>query len=146
MSRPQAAVLLASAAIVSCILSGVPARAADDTPIETTVTVDVSKVLRTMNPQRIGGSNIAMWTDAGTYASPEVRGWLGEMKPGLIRLPGGSWSNIVYWNGNGVRDAEGKVGRSKVGADGYPAVDDSERRCRSQGPEGSRGGLRQSSR
>ena len=38
-------------------------------------------------------------------------------------MPGGSWSNWVYWNGNGVRGADGKVDPSRVGPDGYPAVD-----------------------
>ena len=97
--------------------------AVEDAPIVTTVTVDAGTTLRTMNPRRLGGTNIAMWTDAQTFASPVVRQWMTELRCGYIRLPGGSWSNQVYWNGNGVRDADGKVNSSKVGPDGFPAVD-----------------------
>ena len=34
-----------------------------------------------------------------------------------------SWSNGIYWNGNGVRDANGVVNVNAIGPDGYPAVD-----------------------
>ena len=100
-----------------------PARAADDAPIEAKVTVDAATTLRTMDPQRIGGTNIATWIDAPTYASPEVRQWIADLRSTYFRLPGGSGANVFYWNGNGVRGADGKVDPSKVGPDGYPAVD-----------------------
>ncbi len=99
------------------------AGAVNQTPIEANVTVDAGTVLRKMDPRRLGGVNIAMWTDAPTYASSEVRQWIADLRSTYIRIPGGSWSNVVYWNGNGVRGADGKVDTSKVGPDGYPAVD-----------------------
>ena len=76
-----------------------------------------------MNPRRLGGTNVAMWYFPSVYNSPVVHQWMNDLHAGYIRLPGGSWANVVYWNGNGVRDAKGMVDPSRVGPDGYPAVD-----------------------
>jgi hypothetical protein len=91
--------------------------------INATVTVDAGRVLRTMDPQRLGGTNVAMWYFPSSYDSPVVQKWMGELRARYIRMPGGSWSNVVYWNGNGVRGADGNVDTAKIGPDGYPAVD-----------------------
>jgi hypothetical protein len=122
MTRLHPIVLLACVAAFFSI-HGPTTLAADDTPIQATVTVDAAKTLRTMDPQRLGGTNVAMWYYGSEYAAADVRKWLTEMHGRYIRIPGGSWANSVYWNGNGVRDAEGKVDPSRVGPDGYPAVD-----------------------
>jgi Glycosyl hydrolases family 39 len=122
MLKPKFIILLGCSAILawSCASATL---AADNTPIEATVTVDAGQTLRTMNPKRLGGTNVAMWYYGTVYASPQVRDWMNDLHAGYIRLPGGSWSNVVYWNGNGVRDAKGVVDTSRVGPDGYPAVD-----------------------
>jgi thiamine phosphate synthase YjbQ (UPF0047 family) len=122
MHKNNFANLLLCAATLSAIHNPTPALA-DDSPIETIVTVDAGQTLRTFDPRRLGGTNIAMWYFPKVYASPQVRSWMSEMRPAEIRMPGGSWANGVYWNGNGVRDANGVVDPSKVGPDGYPAVD-----------------------
>ncbi|MGD1000057.1 MAG: hypothetical protein ABSA67_05085 [Candidatus Brocadiia bacterium] len=122
MTRLHPIVLLACVAAFFSI-HGPTTLAADDTPIQATFTVDAAKTLRTMDPQRLGGTNVAMWYYGSEYAAADVRKWLTEMHGRYIRIPGGSWANSVYWNGNGVRDAEGKVDPSRVGPDGYPAVD-----------------------
>jgi hypothetical protein len=120
MNIQQSIVLLA--AIVSSI--GLrAASAADDPPVEATVTVDAGQILRTMDPQRLGGTNVAMWYYPGTYDAPQVQQWMPELRARYIRMPGGSWANGIFWNGHGVRGADGKVDPSKVGSDGYPAVD-----------------------
>lgn len=87
------------------------------------VSVDARRTIRVMAPQRLGGTNVAMWYFPSTYDSPEVSKWMRQLHAGYIRMPGGSWSNVVYWNGHGVRRADGTVDTSKVGPDGYPAVD-----------------------
>jgi alpha-L-arabinofuranosidase len=97
--------------------------AADDTPIRATVSVDATQTLQKMDPQRLGGTNVAMWYFRSAYFAPDVLKWMGELHARYIRIPGGSWANGIYWNGNGVRGADGKVDPSKVGPDGYPAVD-----------------------
>ncbi|HSV15463.1 MAG TPA: hypothetical protein VLI90_14480, partial [Tepidisphaeraceae bacterium] len=91
--------------------------------IDVTVAVDAGQTLRTMSPRRLGGTNVAMWYFATVFASPQVREWMNDLHPGYIRLPGGSWSNLVYWNGHGVRGLDGVVDPNRVGPDEYPAVD-----------------------
>jgi hypothetical protein len=49
------------------------------------------------------GTNLALWYEPGDIAKPGFMEYLRQWSPGLIRLPGGSWSNEYYWNGNGVR-------------------------------------------
>jgi hypothetical protein len=123
MCKTKLIVLLTHVAAIVTLLS--PAIAKDDeaAPIEATVTVDAGMTLRTMTARRLGGTNVAMWYFPKVFASPQVRNWLAEMRPGYIRMPGGSWANAVYWNGNGVRDANGVVDPNRMGPDGYPAID-----------------------
>ncbi|MEX0331882.1 MAG: hypothetical protein AB3N64_10705 [Puniceicoccaceae bacterium] len=52
------------------------------------------------------GTNLALWYEPEYLGTDEFQEFLKEWGPGLIRLPGGSWSNEYYWNGNGVRDGE----------------------------------------
>lgn len=49
------------------------------------------------------GTNLAPWYEPSDIEKPGFQKWLKEWSPGLVRLPGGSWSNEYYWNGNGVR-------------------------------------------
>ena len=121
MSKSLPAALLASAASIVSLAITNPASAADGTPIETTVTVDAGQTLRTMDPQRLGGTNVALWYFGSTYDGTQP--FMPELRARYIRIPGGSWANGVYWNGNGVRGADGKVDPDKVGPDGYPAID-----------------------
>ncbi|HEY3333256.1 MAG TPA: hypothetical protein VGK19_24690 [Capsulimonadaceae bacterium] len=122
MKKAYCTVLACISSVAS--LSAVNAAPADlAKPREATVTVDASKVLRTMDPQRLGGTNVALWYFASSYDAPQVKKWVSELHPRYIRIPGGSYANGTYWNGNGVRGADGKVDPSKVGPDGYPAVD-----------------------
>ena len=96
---------------------------ASEGPLQVSVTVDAGQVVRTFDPTRLGGTNVAAWTSADAYASPAVRQRFEDLHAALVRLPGGSWANVMYWNGHGVRGADGKVDPSKMGPDGYPAVD-----------------------
>lgn len=93
------------------------------TPFKAKVVIDTEPSLRTMHPRRIGGTNLALWNDKIHFTDPLLRQWVSELGTGLIRLPGGSWSNAYYWNGHGVRNTKGDVDSSRVGPDGYPAVD-----------------------
>ena len=107
-----------------CMLVLVPvsARAAEEGPARASVRVDASKVLRTVDRRMLIGSNVAAWNQAENFTTPELRTWLEELGIGIIRMPGGSWSDIIYWNGNGVRDEEGNVDPTRM-KDGYPDVD-----------------------
>ena len=71
-----------------------------------TLTVDASKELRTMDRRRLLGTNVAGWYFKKTYDNPVLRGWIRDLGPILIRLPGGSWGDGTFWNGNGVRHGD----------------------------------------
>jgi hypothetical protein len=79
--------------------------------------VDISRLL---------GTNIALWYEPENLANEEFTALMKDWSPGLIRLPGGSWSNEYYWNGNGVRSgwdafdhSKFKDGRWEVDYSGY---------------------------
>ncbi len=95
----------------------------DTRPVEASIVVDANTDLGRFNPRRIGGTNVALWNDPDHFKDPQLHKWISDMRPGYIRIPGGSWSNAHYWNGNGVRGEDGKINHDAVGADGYPAVD-----------------------
>jgi hypothetical protein len=121
--RIVAALLAALAAPLFSADTPTTLPAADTSVLNVTVKVDAAQVLRTMQPRRLGGTNVAVWNDKIHFSSPLLHKWISELRPGYIRLPGGSWSQAHYWNGNGVRGPDGKVDPEKVGPDGYPAVD-----------------------
>src|SRR6478752_4610892 len=115
MKKSHSLVLLGFVAVLVLVTGSARAAATDDAPIDVTVSVDAGQTLRTMNPRRLGGTNVAMWYFGKVFASPQVREWMDDLRPGYIRLPGGSWSNAVYWNGNGVRGADGVVDPNRMG-------------------------------
>jgi alpha-L-arabinofuranosidase len=92
-------------------------------PLTVNVRIDAASIGRHFLPRRLGGTNIALWNDHDHFTDPTLHQWIADLHPAYIRLPGGSWSNGIYWNGNGVRDANGQINVNAVGADGYPAVD-----------------------
>lgn len=71
-----------------------------------TLTVEASRELRTMDRRRLLGSNVAGWYFKKSYDDPQIRGWIRELGPILLRLPGGSWGDGTFWNGNGVRKGD----------------------------------------
>ncbi|MEK7475736.1 MAG: hypothetical protein AAB152_08900 [Candidatus Coatesbacteria bacterium] len=94
------------AAALAAFLLLAPAQAAS-------LRVDGSKVLRTMDRHRLLGSNVAGWYEKKTYDDGILRGWIRDLGPILLRLPGGSWGNGTFWNGNGVRHGN-KVDYSRL--------------------------------
>ena len=68
------------------------------------VSVDAGRIVRTYNRTLLIGSNIALWDRQDRFDDPVIKGWFRELAPAFVRLPGGSWSDITYWNGNGVRE------------------------------------------
>ena len=65
------------------------------------VSVDASKIVFKRDIHRLLGTNVALW-----YARYFQTGHLDKVvdawRPGVIRMPGGSWSDALYWNGNGA--------------------------------------------
>jgi hypothetical protein len=65
-------------------------------PITATVTVIADTLCKI--PNYIFGNAIAVWMGNNT-GSPVFVNHVQELNPALIRFPGGSWSNIFFWNG-----------------------------------------------
>lgn len=122
-SRYSQTAALASTTMVCLIVSVCLAQEQASEAVTVTVVVDASQVQRQINPRLLGGSNVAAWIQRDYYASPTVRQLMAELKPGVIRLPGGSWGDVMFWNGHGVRGPDGQVDPTRIGPDGYPAVD-----------------------
>ena len=72
-------------------------------PRAATLSVDAAKPLRTLDRHRLLGTNLAGWYDKTAYDDEVIRGWIRELGPVFLRLPGGSWGDGTLWNGNGVR-------------------------------------------
>ena len=59
------------------------------------------------NKSDVLGTNLALWTSEEFLDSSDIKRYLRDLKISDIRIPGGSWSNEYYWNGNGVRTLNG---------------------------------------
>lgn len=101
---------------------------ANQSSFQASIEIDAEKVTRTMDPRLLGGTNIALWNEARHFKDPLLRKWVNELGTGLIRLPGGSWSNGYFWNGHGVRNDIGDIDTGRMGPDGFPAIDYSDYR------------------
>jgi len=71
-----------------------------------TVNIDPSVVIAKTRNNRLLGGNIALWYYPAQLSTLESSPYFKQWKPGILRLPGGSWSDEYFWNGNGVRDGE----------------------------------------
>jgi len=49
---------------------------------------------------------LGVFHPARDLANADVQRYLRELKPAFLRIPGGSWSDEYYWNGNGVRTGD----------------------------------------
>jgi len=70
------------------------------------VSIDPGQAGRTIDVGRLVGGNVALWYEPGQLAGSELASQLANWKPGILRMPGGSWSDEFFWNGNGVRKGE----------------------------------------
>ena len=59
------------------------------------------------NKSDVLGTNLALWSDKGFLENKLIEDYLTDLGISDIRIPGGSWSNEYYWNGNGVRIKDG---------------------------------------
>jgi len=87
-----------------------------------TLKIDADRTVHETNRRKLTGSNIALWNQPWELGDSELLGYVRELKPAFIRIPGGSWANHYYWNGNGVRTGESEIDLSKL-KDGVWEVD-----------------------
>ncbi len=62
------------------------------------VTVDAADTLNPVS-KYVFGNAVAVWV-ASNQNNPTLVNYLQKLSPTLIRFPGGSWSDIYFWNGN----------------------------------------------
>jgi len=96
-----------AAAIGFGLLPPLLTNAGDAKKASTTVEVFADREVRTMDRRLLVGDNIAAWWGPERYEDKDVREWTRALGPTLIRLPGGSWGDVIWWNGNGVRKGTG---------------------------------------
>ena len=92
----------APALILLCLLSSL-AFASTDTA---TLSIRADRVIRKLDRRRLLGTNLGVFHPARDLANADVQRYLRELKPAFLRIPGGSWSDEYYWNGNGVRTGD----------------------------------------
>jgi hypothetical protein len=67
------------------------------------VRVDVDKSIRHHDRHLLLGTNAGLWYEPDDLAHPDLLRHLKSWSPASFRLPGGTWTNELFWNGNGVR-------------------------------------------
>ena len=85
------------------------------------ISIDPDTVVREVDLAKLLGSNAGLWYQPQSIERLVNSDYVPAWGPGLIRIPGGSWSDEIYWNGNGVRDGK-TFDQSKFG-DGLWRVD-----------------------
>ena len=83
-----------------------------------TITVYPDEVIAKTVSNRLLGTNIGLWYTNDQLGELAVNGDFKNWKPGIIRIPGGSWSDEYFWNGNGVRTSDG-FNQHKAGPQGW---------------------------
>ena len=96
--------------------------------VDATLSIDLDEVVQTADPHRLTGTNLSLWSRLPIIENTNFQEAIRDWHPGSIRIPGGSWSNEYYWNGNGVRIGDNGHGienfdQSKQKADGSWVVD-----------------------
>ncbi len=87
-----------------------------------TLKIDAENIMHETNRRNLTGSNIALWNQPWELEDSQLHDYVRELEPAFIRIPGGSWANHYYWNGNGVRTGESDMDMSKL-KDGVWEVD-----------------------
>jgi len=97
--RPGKVRVLGLSILMSSIITAAAVMAAD--PVS--LTIDASNVTAKMDTGLLVGQNIAAWWGRDRYEDPIVTNSCKALGSSLIRIPGGSWGDVIWWNGNGVR-------------------------------------------
>ena len=69
-----------------------------------TIRIDTDQVVRTIDRSHILGQNMALWYSPSILTNSQTLEYLRDAGIGGIRIPGGSWGDKYFWNGNGVRN------------------------------------------
>jgi hypothetical protein len=73
---------------------------AANSPTTDTINIDLNNVL-TKVPKYLFGNNVNSWMGQmvdGTGSNPKLMGYLSDLSPNVLRFPGGSISDMYFWN------------------------------------------------
>jgi len=70
------------------------------------LTVNTHKIISSYDKPMLLGVNAGVFYEESYFMDLDFLSYLRQLNPGIIRIPGGSWSNELYWNGNRVRISE----------------------------------------
>lgn len=73
---------------------------------EISIEIQPDQIVREVSLSRILGANAGLWYSPKQLQQVQNSDHLKNWRPGLIRIPGGSWGDELVWNGNGVRDGK----------------------------------------
>jgi len=76
------------------------AATATTTALTDTINIDLNKVITKLS-KYVFGNNVDSWMGQmvdGTKANPKLMGYLSDLNPNVLRFPGGSISDIYFWN------------------------------------------------
>jgi hypothetical protein len=76
--------------------------------------IDAERTVHETSRRNLTGSNIALWNQLWELGDSELHDYVRELAPAYVRIPGGSWANHYYWNGNGVRTGESDMDLSRL--------------------------------
>ncbi len=89
--------------ILSC--SG-PKNTSRNVKTDYSISLDPTDIIAQYNKQMLLGTNAGVFYEESYLMNLNFISRLRQLNPGIIRIPGGSWSNELYWNGNRVRISE----------------------------------------
>ena len=70
------------------------------------LSVNHDQVISSFDKSMLLGTNAGVYYEESYLMNLQFLDYLKQLNPGIIRIPGGSWSNELYWNGNKVRTSE----------------------------------------
>jgi len=70
---------------------------------EISISINPNKVIASYKKEMLLGTNAGVYYKESDLLDLDFRNHLQNLHSGIIRIPGGSWSNELYWNGNRVR-------------------------------------------
>lgn len=91
-------------------------------PASVRLEVFPSEAGRAISTAKLTGTNLALWHEPREVYRDDFLAAVRAWGPGLLRIPGGSWSNEYFWNGNGVRRPDGSLDATKL-IDGQWQID-----------------------
>ena len=80
--------------------AGTPASVTATNSPTDTINIDLNNVIAKV-PKYLFGNNVNSWMGQmvdGTNSNPKLMGYLSDLNPNVLRFPGGSISDIYFWN------------------------------------------------